>query len=114
MHYLFICGHEFTDGINNLVNVNFDPAIRSIKCTFLNQPQDGVKHCNASITYGDNCDQQLGVYSSIGTGDSVTTPMLELIDSINEYCFSVTASSGVRTVVVEGSMDIVTFGNMHV
>ena len=105
---------SFTDGSNNLVNVNFEPATRSIMCTFLNQPLDRDKLCSASIAYGDNCDQHLGVYSGTGTGDSVTTQSLKLepMDDVNEYCFSVTASSGGRTVIVEGTLDVLNFG-MH-
>ena len=92
--------------------MNFDPTIRSIKCSFLNQPQGTVKYCNVSVAYGDNCDQQLGKYSSVGRGDSLTTQslMLEAADGVNEFCFCVTASSDGKTVIVEGTLDVLNFG----
>ena len=39
------------------------------------------------------------------TGDSVTTPQLKVMDTITEYCFIVTASSGNMTVAVKGSIN---------
>ena len=61
-------------------------------------------------------DRHLGVYSGTGTGDSVTTQSLKLepMEGINEYCFSVTASSGGRTVIVEGTLDVLNLGKAHV
>ena len=52
------------------------------------------------------------IYSGTGTGDSVTTPSVKLVpmECIDEYCFSVTASSGGRTVIVEGTLDVLNFG----
>ena len=89
---------------------------RSIICSFLNQPLDRQKECNASITYDADCNQELGNYSAMGTGANVTIPQLALIHGIGstEYCYSVTASSNNTTVVVEGDLDIVNiqFGNM--
>lgn len=56
----------------------------------------------ANITYGTDCDQQFRVYSNTSTGDYVTTPSLELIGEITEYCYLVVASSGNTTAAVRG------------
>ena len=93
--------------------MKFEPAMSTIHCTFLNQPFNSVKLCNASITYGANCDQQLGIYSSEGTGNFVTTPTLVLEEGVNQLCFSVTAKSGNKTVIVEGTLDVVKLGNAY-
>ena len=103
---------EFADGINNFVEVNFEPTTKHLYCTFPNEPLDSVKQCNANITYGANCDQQLGVYSTMDTGVSVAITSVVLVD-INEYCVSVTASSSNKTVIVEGRLIVVKFGNEH-
>lgn len=69
------------------------------------------KQCSANITHGVNCDQHIGMFSSTGTGDSVSTPPLKLIDGVTEYCYLVTASSGTVSVIIEGSLDIISIGN---
>lgn len=94
--------------------MNFNPTRRNFECSFLNQPQEREKECNASITYGNNCEQELGVFAGMGIGDSVATTELSLDNimtaDVSEYCFSVTATSGMNTVVVEGMLDIINLG----
>jgi hypothetical protein len=92
------------EGINNLVNVNFDLNQRSIMCTFLNQPLNIVKRCSANITYGEDCDRFLGFFNGMGTGDTVTTQPLEAVAGVDEYCFLVTAESINVTVLVDGTL----------
>lgn len=92
------------DGLNNLVNVNFDATERSVICTFLNQPSQRIKECIANITYGSDCDQFLGVYEGVDTGDAVRTPSLGTVRGVAEYCFTVTAISNNVTVQVEGNL----------
>ena len=89
------------------------PNVRSITCTFLNQPLENTKHCSANITYGANCDQSLGAYSGSSTGpsDFLSTSPIDLLNDIAEYCFIVTASSGNVTVVVEGTLNLINIGN---
>ena len=79
---------------------------------YLNQPLDRVKHCNVSIFYGVNCNQLLGTFTSVGTGDSLKTPDL-LLQTANgtELCYSVNASSGGRTVIVEGILNVITINS---
>ena len=98
--------YNYADGINNLVNVNFDLNQRSIICTFLNQPPNIVKQCSANITYGEDCDRFLGVFSGMGTEDTVATQPLESVPGVVEYCFLVTAAAGTNnvTVLVDGTL----------
>ena len=95
---------------NTFVEVNFDHKARSFQCTFHNQPQEYIKRCSVGIASSVNCDQPLRViYNSSGIGDSIQTPplVLNLTNGINEFCFSIKASSGGnRTVIVEGTLNI--------
>ena len=95
-----VCTHA--EGINNLVDVNFDPNKRTITCTFLNQPSNILKQCSANITYGENCDRFLDTFSGMGTGDTVATEQLQALSGVIEYCFLVTAKTNNVTVLVEG------------
>ena len=68
---------------------------------------DTTKECSINITYGPNCGQQLGLYTSEGTGDSISSPELPLIEGVSEYCFTVTARSNNVTVSVEGTLNLI-------
>ena len=92
------------EGINNLVDVNFDPNQRIITCTFLNQPFDILKHCSANITYGDNCERFLNIFSGTSTGNTVATQQLEAVPGVVDYCFLATAKSNNVTVLVDGTL----------
>ena len=104
--YAFAWVHIYTyaEGINNLVNVNFDLNQRSITCTFLNQPLNIMKQCSANITYGEDCDRFLNTFSGMGTGDKVTTQPLDAVPGVVEYCFLVTAETNNVTVLVDGTL----------
>ena len=93
-----------TDGINNLVMVEFRSIDRSITCTFINQQPNTMKQCIANIMYGSNCDQQLGVYTGMGTGDKVRTLPIGRALGVDEYCFIVNATSRNITVLVQGNL----------
>ena len=84
--------------------MNFDLNQRSIICTFLNQPPNIIKRCSANITYGEDCDRFLGVFSGMGTGDTVTTQPLEAVPGVTEYCFLVTAEANNVTVLIDGTL----------
>ena len=104
MNYNCIC----LGATNTLVDVTFIPNTRSIMCTFMNQPQDVVKQCSISITYGTLCDQVLGVYRSAGPSDILPSPSIEFLNDVAEYCFTVNASSGNLTIVIEGNLNLIT------
>ena len=108
MHVMYF-GHA--EGINNLVNVKFDPNQRTITCMFLNQPPNVMKQCSANITYGTNCDRFLNTYNGVGTGDTVTTQPLEAVPGVVEYCFLVNATSNNVTVLVDGTLDLQNLGD---
>ena len=57
--------------------------------------------------YGPNCGQLLGSYINEGTGHSISTPELPLIEDITEYCFTVTARSNNVAVSVEGTLNLI-------
>ena len=97
--------HTRTEGINNLVNVNYDRNQRRIICAFLNQPPNIVKQCSAIITYGEDCDRFLGIFVGVGRGDNmILTEPLETKPGVVEYCFLVTAESNNVTVLVDGTL----------
>ena len=95
--------------MNSFVDVNFNSDMKTIICTFLNEPKDTTKECSFNITHGPNCDQLLGLYTNEGTGDSISTPELPLIEGVSEYCFTVTARSNNVTVSVEGTLNLIAF-----
>ena len=97
-------------GTNNLVNVNFISSTRSIECTFLNKPQDSVKMCSANLTYGASCDVSLGVYSSTGPTNLLNIPIINFLSDVSNYCFTITASSGSETVIIEGTLNVINLG----
>ena len=103
---------QHLDGVNNFVDINFDSEMTTIICTFLNQPMDTTKECSINIAYGPNCGQQLGSYTGEGTGDSVSSPELPLIEGISEYCFTATARSNNVTVSVEGTLNLFEVSNV--
>ena len=107
---LFLCHNYHKNdvaGTNNLVNVNFISSTRSIECTFLNKPQDSIKMCSANLTYGASCDVSLGVYSSAGLTNRLRTPIISFLDDVSDYCFTITASSGSETVIIEGTLNVI-------
>ena len=84
--------------------MSFDLYEKRIVCTFKNQPTATTKQCDANITYGENCNQELDVYRGMGVGDTVSTSQLEILPGITDYCFIVTAISSNVTVMVEGTL----------
>ena len=92
------------EGLNNLVSVDFNPIRRSIICTFLNQQRGVLKQCSANISYGENCNSFLNIFTGMDVGDTVETHQLEVVPGVVEYCFLVTATSNNITVLVEGNL----------
>lgn len=109
----YSCKIIFLDGINRYVNVTFDPNTRHFICLFLNQMTiAGTKRCNATVKYGTNCDQEIGMYSSSSTNNSVNTPQIQFINGVSKYCISVIANSDMNnlTVAVEGMLSLIDIG----
>lgn len=86
-------------------------------CLFLNDKiQETQKECQVVITYGDECNQFLNVYSGKDRGNSIeTTPPLQIVDGVTQYCFNATLSSIDisitinTTIVIQGTINIVNF-----
>ena len=87
-----------TDGINNFINIKYDQDLMNITCEFLNEPYDSIKECIVNLTYGSLCENEFDI---VGTGDSITVSLPDIIGDASDYCFNVTASSDNTTVVVE-------------
>ena len=63
-----------------------------------------MKQCIANITFGSKCDQHLGMYSGMGTGNKVRTSPVGRAPGVDEYCFVVNATSRNITVLVQGNL----------
>ena len=86
---------------NVFVRVSFDITTPSITCKFINQPKKIKKFYK--IEYGlvtDDCmDLPFDMEGYLSNSNSVT---LQLQLATSEICFVVKASSGSKTVIVEG------------
>ena len=78
----------------------------NINCTFVNSSNGDRKSCNATIIFGDNCQDQTEL-NGVDEGDTVV--LIKLRDFLEEtmssrYCnFIVTAAAGTRLLTVEGN-----------
>ena len=100
-----------TGAINHFVNVDFDfIATNAIKCTFLSQRFRTQKSC--VIEYGPKggkqCNSQLSQILSSSKGNPITsdTVNIDLHPSTRhgtEYCYQLTVSDGMTTVIVSGT-----------
>ena len=97
-------------GVNEFVEIAFTSLSRSIVCSFTIEPIKSDKECKANITYGNNCDMQLAVYSTSAPTTPLSTPPITFLNDVAEYCFTITASSGTNTVVVEGTLNVLNLG----
>ena len=100
---------EHTDAINHFVKIEFDfTATNAVKCTFLNQKGNAMKSCG--IDYGSRnmiqCYSNNLSLSSEGNPTTSDTVHVHLHPSIYYgvvYCYRLTASYGINTVVVTGT-----------
>ena len=91
--------------MNRYTSITFDPATMSVLCLFSSgTPIKSIKHCNVTVAYGANCDQQIRVYSNSSINNLVLTPQIEFVNDIHEYCLFVNASSNNTTITVEGML----------
>ena len=81
----------------------------SITCAFLNVRKETAKLCNATITYGDNCQNQM-LITGVRDSDDDSLVVINLRRFLEEtmsskYCaFRVNATADMRTAIVEGSL----------
>ena len=81
----------------------------SINCTFLSVSKGTATSCNATITYGDNCQERMpliGVRDSDNDGLIVISLRSFLEEAMSpEICgFRVSATANTRTVTVDGNL----------
>ena len=96
--YCFII--NYIDAINQYVDVTFESAKRAV-CEFLGPVQtQGERLC--SITYGP-CQQRLIMTAegSVST-ESPQTVRIDINTNLNTYCYSINASNGTFTWLMEG------------
>ena len=85
----------------------FNSNTLNFNCTFLNESLDREKECRANLSYGDNCENDQGVYmGSINEGNTLITNAIEPLDEFTKYCYTVQARSGNKTVVVNGTFTL--------
>ena len=89
------------------MDIAFNPGSVTITCTFADKSFGVAKECLINISYGNNCDEQLGLYTTNFDKDTqaLVTPSIELVDT-TRYCFSAIAKSGNTTVIIEGHFNI--------
>ena len=81
----------------------------SITCAFLNVTKEIAKSCNATITYGDNCQDRM-LINGVRDSDDDSSVVISLRSFLEEtmsskYCaFRVNATAGMRAVTVEGNL----------
>ena len=81
----------------------------SINCTFLNASKETARSCNATIMYGDNCQQQM-LLNGVGDNDMDSLIVINLRSFLEEtisskFCgFRVNATANARTVTVDGNL----------
>ena len=81
----------------------------SINCAFLNVSKETVKSCDATITYGDNCEGQR-LINGVRDHDNNSLVVIGLNSFLEEtmvsiICgFRVNATVNTRTVTVDGNL----------
>jgi glycopeptide antibiotics resistance protein len=91
------------------VDISVDLASKMVTCFFHQQTENGEKYC--SIEYGpsrENCKSHNWIKFTTNTSTSGNVVLLiplndsEQFQPREEYCFTVTASNGTFTVLIEG------------
>ena len=95
-------------GTIDFVEIGINPDIVTLTCEFTEQSLGFARECLINITYGDDCEEQLDVYTTDLDSDTglLVTPRIELVDGVSRYCFSATATSGNTTVIIEGTFNL--------
>ena len=93
---------------NHFVDLSFNLASETATCLFLHQQESSYKSCSimyglpagetcTSLSYQSNTSESNYVYMHIGL------PTTNQLQSQSEYCFTITASNGTLTAMVEGT-----------
>ncbi len=92
------------DCLNNFVQIKFDQSTSTaltITCIFPNEPATIEKKCDVSYSMCQQGPDQINITRSNPTHDTTVSVTLEL-DSIQTFCYTITATSGNSTIEVEG------------
>lgn len=82
-----------------------------LSCMFLEPFKNGQLSCIANISYGDNCQQFLGMFTGqLNEFEDTSAIVLELEDDIIDYCYNVIASNNSLSIYVEGFF---TYGTLY-
>ena len=102
----FNCPHS-AEYRNNFVRVQVISETPGINCTFLNVLRGTPTSCNATITYGETCQNQELI---IGMAESDSVVIVSLrsfleMTASSKYCgFRVNATASTRRLTVEGNL----------
>ena len=92
---------------NNFVRVQVIPQSASINCTFLNASKVTEKSCNATIMYGENCQEKTIINGIRDDDNSIIINVRSVLEETMTYCgFTVSATANARTVVVEAGNSV--------
>ena len=105
-HVILLFSAEYR---NNFVRVQVISGSASINCTFLSVEASAPISCNATITYGDDCQERMVLY---GTRESnkdflVAINLRKFLEETvsSKYCeFRVSATANTRMVTVDGNI----------
>lgn len=81
--------------------MKYDESASTVTCTFIDQPGSAVSVRSCQIQYGD-CSSELTKMSHGNATAKEVVLNLRLTESGQEYCYLITASNGLDTVMVEG------------
>ena len=95
-------------GTNDFVEIGFIPDTLTLTCRFIGQSLGFAQECLINITYGDDCEEQLDIYTSDHDSDTglLVTPRIDLVDGVSRYCYFATATSGNTIVIIEGIFNL--------
>ena len=80
------------DRRNGLFDVNFDQHTRTFTCIILQHRYLSIENeCSINISYGANCDHNLGAYRGNSTEDLIVISPIDFIEDIDVYCYTATA-----------------------
>ena len=100
------CVMYHADAYNWFVDVVFDQSTSNITCVFYREVVEHYSNNTCTVMYAPeaNCEKRSQHYWMSPLSDTVITDMPEVTQDV-VYCFTVVASSGDFTVVVEGRFD---------
>ena len=93
---------------NDVFRVKLTSTSSGFNCTFMEVHEFNATQCTCavSVSYNENCDTLLGLYSASGPIGSVIVTVPFRGDII-QYCYVARGTCGGKTAVVEGTLNFV-------